>query len=231
MPPRGGEKTAALGRPSGRRRPSDQRYDQRYNERSMRPAIFFDRDGTLNEEVGYAGRPEQFHMLPMAAAAVRRVNEAGWAAVVVTNQAGVARGFYTEADVAILHRMLASHLAAAGAHLDGIYYCPHHPRGSVPAYSGACGCRKPEPGLLLRAARELDLDLTASWVIGDRWHDLACAQAVGGRGVLVRTGYGAAALAEPEAAAPHHAVPEYVADDVAAAVEWIFTAATMATTS
>lgn len=188
----------------------------------MRPAIFFDRDGTLNEEVGYAGRPEQFHMLPMAAGAVRRVNTAGWAAVVITNQAGVARGFYTEAEVAVLHALLAEHLRAADAFLDGIYYCPHHPRGHVAPYGGACQCRKPEPGMLLQAARELDLDLSASWVIGDRLHDVACAQAVRARGVLVRTGFGERALAGTVADVVEGVVPDHVATDVAAAVDWIF---------
>src|SRR5690348_13930450 len=143
----------------------------------MRPALFFDRDGTLNQEVGYAGRPEEFHIFPWAAAAVRRVNQAGWAAVVVTNQAGVARGYYSEAAVAVLHGLLRQHLAAAGAQLDGIYYCPHHPRGEVPGYGQACGCRKPAPGMLRQAERELGLDLARSWVIGDRDVDIGLAHA------------------------------------------------------
>jgi D-glycero-D-manno-heptose 1,7-bisphosphate phosphatase len=195
----------------------------------LRPAIFFDRDGTLNEEVGYAGRAEQFHLLPMAPAAVRRVNEAGWAAVVITNQAGVARGFYSEADVAALHRLMGERLGAGGAHLDGIYYCPHHPRGSVAGYSGPCSCRKPEPGMLRQAERELGLDIEASWVIGDRLHDIACAHTVGARGVLVRTGFGERALAGTIEDVVHDVVPDHVAADVAAAVEWIFAAVTAPT--
>ncbi|MGH3182291.1 MAG: D-glycero-alpha-D-manno-heptose-1,7-bisphosphate 7-phosphatase, partial [Streptosporangiaceae bacterium] len=156
----------------------------------MRPAIFFDRDGTLNEEVGYAGRPEEFHIYPYAAEAVRRANQAGWAAVVVTNQAGVARGLFPEAAVKELHRMLAEHLAAQGAKLDGIYYCPHHPEGTVAGYAEACTCRKPQPGMLLRAAHELGLNLSSSWVVGDRRYDVAMAHAAGAKAVLVRTGYG-----------------------------------------
>lgn len=188
----------------------------RYHKQAMRPALFFDRDGTLNQEVGYAGRPEDFHVFPWAAEAVRRVNQAGWAAVVVTNQAGVARGYYSEEAIGVLHGLLRDHLAAAGAHLDAIYYCPHHPRGEVAGYSGACECRKPAPGMLRQAERELGLDLARSWVIGDRDLDVGLARAVGARAVLVRTGYGAAALAEGLAAEPDH-----VADDALAAVDWI----------
>ena len=195
-----------------------------YNNESMRPAIFFDRDGTLNEEVGYAGRPEEFHIFPWAAAAVRRVNQAGWAAVLITNQAGVAKGLYPEANVDLLHRLLAEHLAHAGARLDGVYYCPHHPLGTVAGYGGPCDCRKPAPGMLRQAAAELHLDLPASWVIGDRVHDIGAAHAVGGRGVLVRTGYGERTLAAADAAAPDH-----VADNADRAVAWILAHAARST--
>lgn len=182
----------------------------------MRPAIFFDRDGTLNEEVGYAGRPEEFHVYPYAAAAVRAVNAAGWAAVVVTNQAGVARGYFSEAAVLALHRLLEQQLSAGGARLDGIYYCPHHPEGVVAGYGRACGCRKPEPGLVRQAAADLDLDLARSWVVGDRRHDVALAHAVGGRGALVRSGYGERELENhPELR------PDHLADDALAATQWI----------
>ncbi|HEY7855295.1 MAG TPA: HAD family hydrolase [Terriglobales bacterium] len=149
----------------------------------MRPAVFFDRDGTLNEEVGYAGRVEDFHIFGFTPQAVRLVNQAGLAAVVVTNQAGVGRGYFDSTAVESLHRILRERLREAGASLDGIYYCPHAP-------DGGCECRKPQPGMVRQAARELDLDLERSWVIGDRCHDVALAHAVGARGVLVRTGYG-----------------------------------------
>ncbi len=186
----------------------------------MRPAIFFDRDGTLNQEVGYAGRPQDFHIFPYAAEAVRLVNQQGWAAVVVTNQAGVARGFFPEAAVADLHRLLAAHLSAGGAFLDAIYYCPHHPDGTVAGYAGACECRKPAPGMLRRAARDLNLDLAASWVVGDRGHDVALAHAVGARAVLVRTGYGQRELAQAAPAVR----PDAVADDALAAIRLILPA-------
>ncbi|MGH9486645.1 MAG: D-glycero-alpha-D-manno-heptose-1,7-bisphosphate 7-phosphatase [Terriglobales bacterium] len=182
----------------------------------MRPAVFFDRDGTLNEEVGYAGRPEEFHVYPFAAAAVRAVNQAGWTAVLVTNQAGVARGYFSEAAVAELHQLLARQLAQGGAHLDAAFYCPHHPEGVVSGYRVKCACRKPEPGLLRRAERELGLDLTRSWVIGDRLHDIEVAHAVGGRAVLVRTGHG-----ERELEANPQLQPDHIADDALAACQWI----------
>jgi D-glycero-D-manno-heptose 1,7-bisphosphate phosphatase len=188
----------------------------------MRPAIFFDRDGTLNEEVGYAGCAENFHIYPVAAAAVHRVNQAGWAAVAVTNQAGVARGLFPETAVADLHARLRAHLAAAGASLDGIYYCPHHPQGALAEYTRVCDCRKPRPGMLLRAAADLDLDLAASWVIGDRRLDVALAHAVGARAVLVKTGYGARELGDGEAFA---SPPELIADDVLAAVRAVLESA------
>lgn len=193
-------------------RPTTQSTERRARIGSLRPAIFFDRDGTLAEEVGYAHRPEQFHIYPGAAAAVRRVNEAGWAAVLVTNQAGIARGMYPVEDMERLHALLAEHLAAHGAHLDAIYYCPHHPDfGAV----RDCDCRKPKPGLLRQAAQEHDLDLPRSWVIGDKRIDIEMARAVGARAALVLTGYGAHISAPLQEA-------DVVAVEVAAAVDAIF---------
>lgn len=183
----------------------------------MRPAVFFDRDGTLNEEVGYAGRPEEFHIYPWASEAVRQVNDAGWAAVLITNQAGVARGYYSEAEVNVLHQLLQEHLRKAGARLDAIYYCPHHPQGDVPGYGGVCECRKPAPGMLRDGERDLGVELSASWVIGDRWLDIGCAHAAGARGALVRTGYGEQAMQTPEDGVR----ADYVALDALQAVQYI----------
>ena len=156
----------------------------------MRPAVFFDRDGTLNEELGYVGEPERFHLYPFAAEAVRLVNERGWPAILITNQAGVGRGLYTEADVERIHALLAESLAAGGARLDAIYYCPHHPTKGVGAYRVVCDCRKPSPGMLRQAAREFDLDLTRSYLITDVYEEVRMAEGMGGTGVLVLTGYG-----------------------------------------
>jgi D-glycero-D-manno-heptose 1,7-bisphosphate phosphatase len=121
---------------------------------------------------------------------VRYVNQAGWLAVVVTNQAGVARGYFPESLLEIVHGALREELAAGGARLDGLYYCPHHPSAGLPPYRRDCDCRKPKPGLLRCAAQDLGIDLARSWVVGDRPADLQLAWNVGGRGALVLTGYG-----------------------------------------
>lgn len=162
-----------------------------------RPAVFLDRDGTLIEEADYLASPNQVRLLPGAAAAVRRVREVGVPVVVVTNQSGVARGYFPEERIADVHARLAELLAAEGAGVDAFYHCPHHPTEGVGAYRVACDCRKPRPGMLLAAARDLGLDLAASWMIGDKLDDLRAGAAAGCRTVLVRTGYGATAAAGP----------------------------------
>jgi D-glycero-D-manno-heptose 1,7-bisphosphate phosphatase len=184
-----------------------------------RPAAFIDRDGTLTEEVGYVNHPGRLRLLPRSAEAIRRLNAAGVAAVVVTNQAGVARGYFSEEVLQATTAELQKQLKRAGASLDGIYICPHHPTEGEPPFRAQCECRKPKPGLVLRATSELGLDLTASTVIGDRPSDLAMADAVGARGVLVLTGYG---LGEWEYRRQTFPVtPHHVAADLLDAVEWI----------
>ena len=186
---------------------------------ARRPAVFIDRDGTLTEEVGYVNHPQRLNLLPRSAEAVRRLNQAGIAAVVATNQAGLARGYFTEDVMNAVNDRLVDQLKRAGAHLDGLYICPHHPTEGAPPFRIDCDCRKPKPGLLLRAAKDLDLDLTASTIVGDRPSDLAVARPVGARGVLVLTGYG---RGEWEYRRAHFAVaPDHVAEDLLDAVEWI----------
>jgi D-glycero-D-manno-heptose 1,7-bisphosphate phosphatase len=149
--------------------------------------------------------------------AVRLLNRANLAVVIVTNQAGIARGIFKESFVAEAHRHIAERLAAGGATVDGFYYCPHHPEAVVEQYRRSCDCRKPQPGLLRQAAADLDLALDRSFVIGDRWHDLEAGSRVGARGVLVRTGYG-----RTEEATPHPRVsPVSVVDNLVEAVSWI----------
>ncbi|HUD70318.1 MAG TPA: HAD family hydrolase [Dongiaceae bacterium] len=155
-----------------------------------RPAIFMDRDGTVCEEVGYVNHVSRSRLLPGSAEAVRLVNEAGYVAVLVTNQSGVARGLFDEALVRAVHEQLARSLADAGARLDAFYFCPHHPREGHAPYRVDCECRKPRPGMLTRAAREHDLDLAASWMIGDSLVDLEAGAAAGASTVHVLTGYG-----------------------------------------
>ena len=155
------------------------------------PAVFLDRDGTLIDEVGYLDRPERVVLYPYSTAAIRALNRAGFRVIMVTNQSGIARGFFDEATVQAVHAHIADLLAAGGAFLDAYYYCPHHPVGRVVPYAGRCECRKPGSGLVDRAVRELAVDPARSFAVGDRWLDVELAQNVGGRGILVRTGYGA----------------------------------------
>jgi D-glycero-D-manno-heptose 1,7-bisphosphate phosphatase len=180
--------------------------------------VFIDRDGTLTEEVGYVNHPSRLRLLPRSAQAIRRLNEAGVAAVVVTNQAGIARGYFSEDVLHAVNDALVSQLKDAGAHLDGIYVCPHHPQEGEPPFRADCDCRKPKPGLLVRAAAELTLDLRGSTMVGDKASDLVPARTVGARGVLVLTGYG---RGEWEHRREHFAVsPHFVATDLLDAVEW-----------
>lgn len=159
-------------------------------------AVFLDRDGTLIEEVNYLSRMGQVRLIPGAAGAVRRVNEAGARVVVVTNQAGVARGYFPESRVAEIHAHLSAMLSEQGARVDAYYYCPHHATEGVGEFRVNCECRKPKPGMLRDAARDLGLDLSRSWMIGDKVCDLKAGAAAGCRTVLVQTGYGAA-VADP----------------------------------
>jgi D-glycero-D-manno-heptose 1,7-bisphosphate phosphatase len=185
---------------------------------TLRPAVFLDRDGTFNEDVGYLDRVERLRLFPWSIDAVRLLNRAGFAVAMVTNQAGIARGMLTEAVVRELHDHIDSEVRAAGARIDGWYYCPHHPDGSVAEYRVSCECRKPEPGMLRRAAGDLALDLARSYVVGDRWLDIRLGHAVGAHGVMVRTGYGAT---EERVAPPDGVRASTVVDNLIQAVGWI----------
>jgi D-glycero-D-manno-heptose 1,7-bisphosphate phosphatase len=185
-----------------------------------RPAVFLDRDGTLLEEAGYLDRLERLVFFPYSVDAVRLLNDGGFAVVIVTNQAGIARGIFKESFVAEAHRHIADRLALGGACIDGFYYCPHHPDAVIEALRQDCDCRKPRPGMFTRAALELGLDLAKSFVVGDRWHDLEAGQRVGARGILVRTGYGRTEEASPKPGVQ----PAAITDNVMEAVSWILRA-------
>ena len=146
-------------------------------------AIFFDRDGTLNIDVHYLHDPADFVWIEGAIAAIRWANEHGYLVIVVTNQSGIARGYYDEDAVRHLHDWMNAELVAHGAHIDAFYYCPHHTEGSVPAYVKQCDCRKPAPGMILRAIVEHDIDPAASFLFGDAASDVTAAEAAGVRGV------------------------------------------------
>lgn len=178
-------------------------------------AIFLDRDGTINEEVGYLNSLAQLVLLPQAALAIAMINASGMKSIVVTNQSGVARGYFTLAFVDRVHQQIQAMLAPHDAHLDAFYCCPHHPEGQG-IYRRMCHCRKPEPGMLLTAAHDMGIDLGRSYLIGDTGKDMQAALQAGVKAVLVRTGYGREA--ETERSNVNY---NYIADDILAAVKWI----------
>jgi D-glycero-D-manno-heptose 1,7-bisphosphate phosphatase len=178
---------------------------------SARPALLLDRDGTLVADAGYLADPAGLRLLPGVAAALGRAQAAGYRLIVVSNQSGIARGLVSEEQVAAVHRALSARLRRRGVALDGIYVCPHHPEVGPPPYRADCTCRKPRPGLLLRAGEEHGLDLARSFMVGDRDCDVEAGRAAGCRTVL---------LARPGDAPPASA-PDHVAAGLAAGVEWI----------
>ena len=148
-----------------------------------RPTAFLDRDGVLNVDRGYVHRPDQLSWIAGAPDAVRLLNEAGYTVIVVTNQSGVARGYFDEAAVKRFHSRMQDSLLAQGAHIDAFYYCPHHPEGTVKEFAVRCHCRKPDTGMLEQAARDWPIELTRSFLIGDKDGDLAAAAAFHVRGI------------------------------------------------
>ena len=155
-----------------------------------RPAVFIDRDGTISEEVGYVNHPSRFRLFPYSAEAIRILNDSGWLAIVVTNQAGVARGYFAEDVIRKIHQQLVSALHAESARLDAIYYCAHHPSVGEPPYRLDCDCRKPKPGLIEQAGRDFEIDMASSWIAGDRYSDVELARNAGLRSAFVLSGYG-----------------------------------------
>ena len=179
--------------------------------------VFLDRDGTIIEEVGYLDRPERVEFFPWTIDAIRALNRAGLGVFLVSNQSGIARGFFTDAVVDQVHDRMAGMLAAGGAHSDADYYCPHHPEGSVQALAQVCDCRKPARGLVDRAIADFGVNPERSFVVGDRWLDVGLARTVGAQGVLVRTGYGDREEHKP----PKDLTADAVVDNLIAASSWI----------
>jgi D-glycero-D-manno-heptose 1,7-bisphosphate phosphatase len=160
---------------------------------NLRAAVFLDRDGVVIDDVHYLASPTQIKLIPGSAEAIAALNRAGWPVVIVTNQSGVARGLFPLESVTAVHRRLSEQLAGSGARIDAYYFCPHyHTDDVLPAFRQDCACRKPKPGMLHQAAKELGLELSLSWMIGDRATDLEAGAAAGARTILVRTGLGAA---------------------------------------
>jgi D-glycero-D-manno-heptose 1,7-bisphosphate phosphatase len=184
----------------------------------VRPAVFLDRDGTMIRDAGYLSHPEELEWFPWTLDAIRLLNRAGLAVVVVTNQGGIGLGLSPEDFVQQTPQRMAATAEASGARVDAWLYCPHHPQATTEALRVVCDCRKPRPGLPRRAARDLDLDLTRSFVVGDKFGDLGLAASIGGRGVLVRSGRGEGELARHGGAVPDGV---HIAADLMAATAWI----------
>jgi D-glycero-D-manno-heptose 1,7-bisphosphate phosphatase len=184
-----------------------------------RRAIFVDRDGTVSEEVGYVNHIGRFRLLPRTADAIRKINDSDFLAVLVTNQAGVARGYFKEELVRRVHARLEEMLAEGGARLDAIYYCPHHPTAGEPPYRRDCDCRKPRPGMIEAARGDLEIDVSRSFMVGDKHSDIVFAHSVGMKGVLVRTGYGLGEIDQWSTGWDEQ--PDAICNDLLDAVDWI----------
>lgn len=177
----------------------------------MKGAVFLDRDGTLNIEVGYIRELDKLQLMPGVGETLRWLNERQIPAIVVTNQSGVARGYYDEPWLEQLHQRLRQLLQAEEAYVDAVYYCPHLPDGVVPAYTQICGCRKPEPGMLLQAQQDHDIDFKDSFMVGDKATDVEVGQRVNCKTILLRSGYGEQVL---NGTYQHSVTPDHIATDL-----------------
>ena len=185
----------------------------------LKSAVFLDRDGTINEQMGYINHTCRFQLLPGAAQAIKKLNDAHIPVIVVSNQSGLARGYFPEELLVAVHEKMHKLLAEEGARVDAIYYCPHHPEAKEERFRESCDCRKPKPGLILQASKELGLDPEKSFVVGDRWSDIKTAANCGATSILVRTGYG---RGDEQYIGPQQKIqPDFKADDLTGAVDWI----------
>lgn len=198
---------------------SDSSNDSKISTSPKRPVVFLDRDGTLNVEAGYIREVDNLNLIDGAGLALKKLNDAGVAAILVTNQTGAARGYYAESHIHALHERLTKLLAAQGAHLDDIYYCPHLAEGTVAPYAIECDCRKPEVGMVEKAfADHAELDRARSFVVGDKASDIDLARNCNSLGVLVRTGYGEAVL---KGEYQWVVRPDYEASSIVDGIDWI----------
>jgi D-glycero-D-manno-heptose 1,7-bisphosphate phosphatase len=180
--------------------------------------LFLDRDGTINEEVDYLSSPHQVQLIPRAAEAIREANRLGLKVIVISNQSGIARGMFTEEDLAIVNSAIYRLLEQQDAHIDALYYCPHYPGGTTPPYNTECDCRKPKIGMLRRAQEELRIDLSKSFVIGDKISDIQTGNNAGSASILVLTGYG---KNQADLVREQNVAVEYIARDLYDAVQHI----------
>lgn len=183
-----------------------------------RRAVFLDRDGTINRDVGYPHDYALIEVYPYSFEAVRKIKQAGFLAVIITNQSGVGRGLIEESNLGDIHRRMQASFQAKGAHFDGIYYCPHYIQSTDPSYRKDCSCRKPHPDLGVKAAKDLNIDLPGSYMVGDKVEDIEFGFNIHARPILVLTGYGKASLDKLKAM---NSPPAHVAPTLLDAVNWI----------
>jgi len=181
----------------------------------MNKAVFLDRDGTIVEDIGYLNSPEQIKFIPGSIEAIKILNEAGYKVIVITNQAGVARGLVTEDMLQTIDKVMHKNILNGGGHLDALYYCPHHPEHGVYPYRQVCECRKPHTGLIKRAMRDQNLDLSKSFMIGDKASDVEAGKRAGTKTVLVLSGRG------KESKKDLKEKPDHIANDLLDAVKWV----------
>ncbi|MDL1956816.1 MAG: HAD family hydrolase [Candidatus Desulfofervidus auxilii] len=187
--------------------------------REKNQAVFLDRDGTINEEMGYINHPDRLIILPKVPEAIRLLKEHHFKVILITNQSGAAKGYFPLSFIEEIHALLQEKLNKYGANLDAIYYCPHHPEAVIPELRKNCFCRKPNPGLIYQAQKEFDLDLKKSYTVGDRFIDIELAYKAGTKSILVMTGYGKGEL---KFIAPKHPLtPHFIAKDLYEAAKWI----------
>jgi len=184
-----------------------------------RPAVFIDRDGTINEQMGYINHMSRFHVLPGVPEAVKLLNDNDYLVIIVTNQSGVARGYFPIELVEEIHSHMKESLKKEGAEVNAIFFCPHFPRSRVKEYAIECDCRKPNTGMIRQALDEFDIDLTQSYMIGDHFTDLEFASNANIKSIMVKTGYGLGEVGYVLPKLPYK--PVYVADDLLDAVKWI----------
>jgi len=207
-----------------------------YEKQTLHPAVFLDRDGTITPEVGYIIDPDKLEILPGAADAIKKLSAAGFKVIVITNQSAVARGMMNISALEKINGRLCSLLEEQGARIDGLYYCPHHPTEGNKEYTRPCDCRKPAPGMFIKAAKEHRIDLSKSYIIGDKLSDISMAPALKAKGILVKTGYGESELESFSSSAGFHmnsrrrlelasispsVKPDFIATDIFDAVDWI----------
>jgi D-glycero-D-manno-heptose 1,7-bisphosphate phosphatase len=184
-----------------------------------RPAVFIDRDGTINEQMGYINHLSRFLILPGVPEAIRLLNKNNFLVIIVTNQSGVARGYFPIDLVHEVHAFLEMSLKKEDAIIDGIFFCPHYPRGVVPEYCSECDCRKPKTGLINQALESFDIDMSGSYVVGDRHTDIELAHRSNLKGLMVKTGYG---LGDIEYILPNEPIrPLHIAQDLLHAARWV----------